>query len=266
MINGLSLGGGVQSTALFLMSLHGEIENPCQWAIFADTGWERAGTYENIEYLTEYAKEFGVEVHTVSNGNLPKDTIDGERIKVSIPVFVRTTGDRKAMLRRQCTKDYKIVPIQKKIKELTGATYKNPTTQWIGISVDEAHRMKPSRVKYIQHRFPLVDMRIGRDGCDAWLRRNGFNVPCRSSCIGCPLHSNAEWLTLSDDELADVAAFERQLQELGMAYINEDEFYQDSTPYLHQSLINIGERPFDTKSKDQLNLFGDLEGETCDGN
>jgi len=46
----LSLGGGVQSTTLFLMNLTGEIDPPANFAVFADTGWERQGTYEDVEW------------------------------------------------------------------------------------------------------------------------------------------------------------------------------------------------------------------------
>ena len=66
-----SLGGGVASTALFLMSLHGEIENPADAAMFADTGNERQTTLDTIHFLKDYAKDFGVPVHIVKNDRLP---------------------------------------------------------------------------------------------------------------------------------------------------------------------------------------------------
>jgi len=46
----LSLGGGVQSTALALMAMHGLIEKP-DYAIFADTGWEGSETLNHINEL-----------------------------------------------------------------------------------------------------------------------------------------------------------------------------------------------------------------------
>ena len=183
----LSLGGGVQSTALFLMSLHGEIENPVEAAIFADTGWERQATYDNVAWLTEYAAERGVPVHVVSNGNIREYslTAGSGRISVAIPFFIRNKQGDKGMLRRQCTSKFKVRPINKLLREM-GATAKSPVIQWIGISVDEVHRMKPSQVKYVQHRFPLVDKRLGRDSCYQWLVDNDFKIPARSSCVGCP--------------------------------------------------------------------------------
>ena len=45
----LSLGAGIQSTALYLMSLNGEFEKTPSAAIFADTQWEPKEVYEHVE-------------------------------------------------------------------------------------------------------------------------------------------------------------------------------------------------------------------------
>ena len=60
----LSLGGGLQSTTLLLLSLHGKLPK-IDFALFADTGWERQATYENVEMLREYAAGFDVPIFTV---------------------------------------------------------------------------------------------------------------------------------------------------------------------------------------------------------
>ena len=46
----LSLGAGVQSTALLLMMIHGEIPK-ADAVIFSDTGWEPAAVYKHLEKL-----------------------------------------------------------------------------------------------------------------------------------------------------------------------------------------------------------------------
>ena len=64
------------------------------------------------------------------------------------------------MDRRQCTEHYKIRPIQRKIRELLGLTKGQRVPSgtavelWLGISTDEAIRMKPSRDRWIQNRCP----------------------------------------------------------------------------------------------------------------
>ena len=60
----LSLGGGLQSTTLLLLSLLGKLPK-IDFALFADTGWERKATYENVDMLREYALEFDVPIFTV---------------------------------------------------------------------------------------------------------------------------------------------------------------------------------------------------------
>jgi hypothetical protein len=50
----LSLGAGVQSTTLLLMSLDGTLPK-VDCAIFADTGWEPARVYEHLALITDAA-------------------------------------------------------------------------------------------------------------------------------------------------------------------------------------------------------------------
>jgi len=90
MRNVLSLGGGVQSTALFLMALHGDFEEKVASAIFADPGAEHAETYDTIEFLREYASGFGVPIYTVSAGNLREYSLgQGTDIPVAIPFSIK---------------------------------------------------------------------------------------------------------------------------------------------------------------------------------
>lgn len=48
----LSLGAGVQSTTLLLMSRHGDIA-PLDGAVFADTGWEPQEVYRHLAWLEQ---------------------------------------------------------------------------------------------------------------------------------------------------------------------------------------------------------------------
>jgi 3'-phosphoadenosine 5'-phosphosulfate sulfotransferase (PAPS reductase)/FAD synthetase len=49
----ISLGAGVQSTALALMAANGEIGPMPDCAIFADTGWEPEAVYSHLARLRE---------------------------------------------------------------------------------------------------------------------------------------------------------------------------------------------------------------------
>ena len=69
----LSLGAGVQSTTLLLMAHYGDIA-PFDHVIFADTGWEREATYENLRRLVLECGD-DVPIHVESAGNLRADSL-----------------------------------------------------------------------------------------------------------------------------------------------------------------------------------------------
>lgn len=115
---------------------------------------------------------------------------DGELVEVA----TRRTSSQTVsigMIRRQCTTDFKIVPIRRKIRELAGLTRKRSPSfpvveSWIGISTDEIIRAKPSFEGWQIKRFPLIEQRMSRRDCLAWLRRYDYPDPPKSACIGCP--------------------------------------------------------------------------------
>ncbi len=187
----ISLGAGVQSSTMALMTAVGELEMP-DCAIFADTGWEPKAVYEWLDLLEG---KLPYPLHRVSAGNLHEDLIAGTnssgRRFAAVPFFTAGGG----MGRRQCTSEYKLAPIRWKVREL-GATAKTPATMLIGISTDEVGRMKPSRVKYITHSWPLIDRRFSRQDCLAWMAAHDYPMPPRSSCLGCPFHGDAFWRSL----------------------------------------------------------------------
>ena len=229
----LSLGAGVQSTALALMALDGHLP-PISRAIFADTGWEPAAVYEHLTRLTAELERHGVPVDVVRNGDIRSDALSSGRF-ASMPLYMR--GEKgNGMGRRQCTSEYKLVPIKRRVRQLLGAkttgTLANGAprvgrvggrpgsryvTMWVGISTDEVQRQKPSDVSYIQRVDPLIDiLDLDRDACEAYLTDRWPWPVGRSACIGCPFHDNAEWRRMKIEtpvEFADAVDFDRQLRE-----------------------------------------------------
>jgi hypothetical protein len=238
----LSLGAGVQSSTLALMAEHGEIEKP-DYAIFADTGWEPQHCYEWLDWLE---KQLSYPVLRVSKGNIRDDlleNIDSSKRFESIPFFVDG-----GIGRRQCTSEYKIAPIRIKIRELLGYNKgqripKGSVKMMIGISRDEAQRMKPSRDVWIENQWPLIDAGMTRTDCLIWMQKNGYPKPPKSSCIGCPYHSNAHWRDMkANDEKAweDACFVDSSLRSKGLRG------YMKNAEYMHRSLTplsvaNIGD-------------------------
>lgn len=112
---------------------------------------------------------------------------------------------------RQCTEKYKIRAVMKMLREDYGATYKNPIGQWLGITTDEFTRMKVSPVKASVLMYPLIDLGMSRDDCIEYCEDEGYPVPAKSACIGCPYHSNKTWNTLTPEQIEDVAEYEESL-------------------------------------------------------
>jgi hypothetical protein len=258
----LSLGAGVQSTALYLMAATGEFgeERPTV-AIFADTGWEPEPVYTHLDRLEA---EYGhvIPIHRVSAGNIREDMTGarGQETRfATMPLYIlRPDEGGTAMVRRQCTKEYKIEPIRKEVHRMVTAAGIKKTAgsveQWIGISWDEAHRMKPADVKYITHRWPLVDARLRRSNLVRWLEERGW-ATAKSSCIGCPFHDDAFWLDMQKnrpDEFAEAAAFDRQIRQLPRL---------THPTYLHRTLRPLDEVEF--RHQDQMELDG--FSEECEG-
>lgn len=214
MKNILSLGAGVQSTTVLLMSIRGKLPR-LDAAIFADVGWEPMEVYSHLEFLKSECIKAEIPLHVVSAGNLRKDLLTTSGRYVSMPLFVRNPDGSVGIVRRQCTKEYKIIPITKKIRELCDVKPRSrpkaiKCTQWFGIGWDETQRMRDSQTTWIKNFYPLIDLRMGRRECLEWNQQYGYPVPPRSACIGCPFHSQIEWRRIKDnpDEWKDACEFD----------------------------------------------------------
>lgn len=251
--NIISLGGGVQSSAVALMAAAGEITPMPQAAIFADTQAEPKAVYAWVEWLE---KQLPFPVYRVTAGSLAETEMQlrvsgrsGRTYKKSeIPAFGKNPDGSKGIMGRKCTRDFKIQPIKVKTRELCGVRrgQKEVTvTQWIGISYDEMSRATASREPWSQTRFPLLEMEIDRAGCLKWMRDHGYPEPPRSACLFCPFHSDHEWSRIKagdPSEWAYVQQFERDMQ----AAASQCQVIR-SIPFLHPSLKPIGEVEFAPK-------------------
>lgn len=263
----ISLGAGVQSTVMALMAEKGEIGPRPDCAIFADTEWEPKRVYEHLEWLRA---ELSFPVHIVKKSNLREDLLRNAAGKTvggrsTIPAFVMGADGRSAPLSRQCTRDYKVDPIRRKVRELLGVAPGRRVPkglvveQWIGISTDEAIRMKPSRDNFNVHRWPLIEARMNRSDCLAWFGRHypGREL-AKSSCIGCPYHSDVAWRDIKNndpDGWKDAVELDRSIRG----------GFMGSTAghaYLHRSMKPLDEVDLSTaEERGQPDLFNnDCEG------
>lgn len=255
----LSLGAGVQSTTLLLLAAEGRLPR-LDAAIFSDTGWEPRAVYDHLQRLEdEVAKPAGIPILRVSAGNLRDDYLNPEVESASIPLFVKGANGSQGMLRRDCTRRYKVSPIQRQIKLLLGAEREEDgrigrvpkgryAEMWIGISMDEWHRAKDSRVRYIRHTFPFLDaIQMDRAACLRYLERIGWADTPKSACIGCPFHGNRMWRQLRDespDEWADAVAFDAAIRRGSAKAVAAGKPLRGEG-YLHASRVPLSEAPID---------------------
>lgn len=235
MLSVLNLGYGVQSSTIALMATEGEIEAP-DCAIFADTHAEPVAVYEWIEWLTP---RLSFPVIFVSGGDLRQELLDAARGERGAygrpPVYLRNRDGSAGAVRRQCTGDYKIDPIQSELRVLLGlkprqrAPKQPAVEQWIGISTDEIQRAKLSSKDWISVRWPLLEARMSRDDCLAWMDKRGYPVPPKSSCTFCPFRSDREWASLAPVDFDDACGVDRAIRD-GMNGIHAKQLF------LHRSL------------------------------
>jgi hypothetical protein len=281
----LNLGAGVQSTALYLMSIDGDEPEVPRFdaAIFADTQEEPDEVYRHLEWLESQggppiwrttAGRLGDALEQGSDANGNTRTDGGHYI--SIPAFQADPITHSAgITQRQCTADFKVKPIEKLIRERVGATPGRPVSkditihQYMGLSFDE-----PKRVIRVKHRFtakpsnwkvhfPLWEMQYTRGDCKSYLRdRMPYEVP-RSACVFCPFKSDEEWRRLKAD---DPKGWGRAVHIDRVCRTGRG---LDAHRFLHKQCVPLDQvdlRPADEKSG-QMNMFAHLRGfqDECEG-
>ena len=120
----INRGGGVQSTVMALMASEGDFDPMSDCAIFADTYWEPPSVYDHLEWLKTQLR---FHLYVVDDGRSLREDVkaltnhSGSRSYVDIPVYLKgRDGERDGIGRRQCTDNYKIRPVCRRVRELLG--------------------------------------------------------------------------------------------------------------------------------------------------
>lgn len=197
-----NLSWGLQSWTLTIASLTGRLPLANLY-LFADTTWERKDTYLFAQKWEPFLMERVSYAH-IYPSLASEVVLDGSE-QTHVPAFtVCVETGKRGRLRRSCTDRWKIAPMRREISWRLRAhkVKKSPgvVEQWIGYTTDEMHRAADTvemwDTKYITPRFPLIEMGLSRTDCEAMLRRWGYPVPPKSSCVFCPNHSAQEWASV----------------------------------------------------------------------
>lgn len=225
----IHLGAGVQSSCLVEMYLEGALDLPrLDGVIFADTLDEPQWVYEQVDYLTTRLASAGIALTVIrasERGLIGEITKQGGRF-ASMPMFTKSPTGKVSMLKRQCTRDFKIDPGQGVVKDWlvshgyaqlvtdkNGQQYRRVNRDVyvnaiFGISLDEFERTCSSDYNpdWLRADYPLIyPLRMRRGDCIQWLQDQGLPVPKKSSCRVCPFHDDSYWLDLSQNYPADFA-------------------------------------------------------------
>lgn len=243
----LSLGAGVQSSTIAFMAAYGEITPMPKGAIFADTGAEPSGVYEWLKWMEELLP---FPVHRVMEKDGLKAAILGSTSGFFAAPFYTTSANGGGLTRRQCTREFKIAPITRKLRELEGIKPRQHAKgtvaiQWIGISWDEMQRMKEPRVKWLKHRWPLIEKQMTRLHCLEWMRDHNFPLPQKSSCTFCPYRDNASWRDMKTNDpesWVDAVAMDEAIRDRD----------KPQQLYVHRSMSPLADADLADPAKDQI--------------
>ena len=179
-------------------------------------------------------------LHVVDNGRSLREDVkaltnhSGSRNYVDIPVYLKgRDGEGDGIGRRQCTDNYKI---RRRIREMLGLRPRQRVPAgaavelWLGISTDEAIRMKTSRDRWMTNRYPLIDAGMSRSDCLNWWAARYDRPLERSACVACPFQSRQRWVETKrrwPELFAEAVEIDASLRDSrrGLAL--------DKTPYLH---------------------------------
>ena len=131
--------------------------------------------------------------------------------------------------------------IRRRIRELLGLRPRQRVPAgttvelWLGISTDEAIRMKTSRDAWIRNRYPLIEAGMSRRDCADWWSARYDRPLERSACVACPFQSRARWVETKrrwPELFAEAVEIDARMRR-GLAFAKE--------PYLHPTRLLLAQ-------------------------
>ena len=190
-------GAGTNSTAFLVEMVR--LGEPVDAILFADTGGERASTYNYVEMFSAWLVSRGYPAISVVKKGGRQETLEQDCL-------------RKAMLPslsygyKGCSHKYKIEPQEKWVNNWTPARAAWESdikvVKLIGYDMDEPHRAAIPEDRKYTYRYPLLEWGWGRAECIAAITRAGLPQPGKSACFFCPSMTKPEILQLRKEEPA----------------------------------------------------------------
>lgn len=266
----LSFGGGTQSSHLLEQHFLGEIHY--DYIIFSDTGAEPQFIHDQVEWWKERQKQIGnktpfiVTHHNSMEKGLEEMLmryIHTDYQRFQMPVYCsridEATGEivPAGMMPRQCTVDFKIIPVKQAARKLVmdrlGLEYRQNMPKNIafitdiGFSYDEIRRInlyRSPQFKYMYMAYPLVEENQTTEDSIKFLTDNGMPTK-RSRCYLCPFNCDDQSIGMDWDDIIK----NEPLSFLKACYFDEQlrstqrqgKKIMRSIPFLHYSRTPLAE-------------------------
>jgi len=256
----LSFGAGVQSSVMLMMAIRGEIERP-DHVLYADTGFEPVAVQQHAKWAERQCAKAGLPFHVVRAKQDLRESFavfeSGGRQGWANkpPMYVETTEESRpedssrvykigrGSFSRDCTRDIKIAPLKRKQVELLGrkstrGMADGESVVMVGISTDEAKRAAPSRERWQEIIYPLIDpLKMSRMDCQSWWEANypHVNLPS-SSCVICPYKTPPMWRRMKESAPEDWATAVEYDERIRAAYAK-----QGRAVYLHRDFVPLAD-------------------------
>lgn len=267
----LSLGAGVQSSYVLLKMFEEEIA-PADLILFADTGNEPKQVYQWLDHLKKLVgSKLNIEIvrNNQNTGNIIDDYKAQDGRYALIPTHILKEDGSTGFGRRTCTFEYKIRPIQVRVREELGVkTLRNKAVEMVmGISIDEIQRAKYPQTQWQINCYPLIENEISRSDCQHFFKHSNYGTPPRSACIVCPYHNNEEWFNLKEnfpEEFKYAVEFDEWLRDPKSESVGINNFRRNdskSEQYLYSKKIPLRVATFKEPSDYQGSSFDD----ECEG-
>lgn len=211
---GVSCGVGVDSTAMVVgFAQRGIVPD---YFIFADTGGEKAETYEYIATLDAFIRKHFPGKHLIVTRRAPTKARNGRGTYATLEeqCLINETLPSLAFGGRKCSNKWKHEAMEKAEKAMPEcqAVWKagGKVTKAIGydagpVDCRRPHIAEDERYKY---RYPLREWGWDRERCIEEIEKAGLPVPMKSACFFCPASKPDEIRQLPPDMLRRIIEME----------------------------------------------------------
>ena len=197
-----SCGGGTQSGAMATLISLGKLPRP-DFAFMTDTGRERSSTWPFVDgFIRPALAKVDLELTVIQASEFARLDIYWNDT-VLLPGYTNISGDV-GKLSPFCSGKWKRDVAERWMRSVGIQTARN----WLGISRDEARRIRAQHRPWLALWYPLIfEVPMRREECVQLIRDQGWtgHIP-HSACFMCPNLSDAEWIDMKMNWSVDFAA------------------------------------------------------------